>query len=144
MSGTGTKRPAGFTLIELLVVIAIIATLIALLVPAVQKVREAAARTQCENNLKQLGLACHNYCDVYRGLPPGKLTVKVGKNTYQHSWVPSILPFVEQQEIYNKYNFNLNWDNPANPVSPHSSELRHALLCDRPRQHRSRYRRRHR
>ena len=102
--GTCPRRLA-FTLIELLVVIAIIAILIALLVPAVQKVREAAARTQCANNIKQIGLAMHGYHDARKVLPPG--LVWGGGNTAYYSnprsnWFPLILPYVEQTSVYNQ------------------------------------------
>ncbi len=92
-------RRLGFTLIELLVVIAIIAILIALLVPAVQKVREAAARAQCQNNLKQLGLACHNFHDVRKKLP----YTRSGGGQNRHTWATLLLPFIEQDPVHTAY-----------------------------------------
>jgi prepilin-type N-terminal cleavage/methylation domain-containing protein/prepilin-type processing-associated H-X9-DG protein len=100
----------GFTLIELLVVIAIIAVLIALLVPAVQKVREAADRTQCSNNLKQLALALHNYENVYNAFPPGRTL----DSPPLHSWAAFLLPYIEQENVFKIYKFDVDWNNPAN------------------------------
>jgi len=106
-----TAQRRGFTLIELLVVIAIIAVLIALLLPAVQAAREAARRAQCVNNLKQLGIAMHNYHDVVGSFPtsfwratfvPGTTTQD---GTNRHSWLTMILPYVEQTNVYNAMNF---------------------------------------
>ncbi len=96
------SRRVGFTLIELLVVIAIIAVLIALLLPAVQQAREAARRSQCNNNLKQMGLALHNYHDVYNALPFG---VRMGGGWGMSFWI-SILPYIEQGPLYNQVNWN--------------------------------------
>jgi prepilin-type N-terminal cleavage/methylation domain-containing protein len=97
----------GFTLIELLVVIAIIAVLIALLLPAVQQAREAARRTQCKNNLKQLGLALHNYHDTHNVFPYAQTPCCAGG----HTWVEMILPYIDNSPMYNQINFNVDITN---------------------------------
>lgn len=95
-------RQRGFTLIELLVVIAIIAILIALLLPAVQQAREAARRTQCKNNLKQIGLGLHNYHDVYDAFPIG---ARAGQG-WGVSWYVGVLPFIDQANVFNRLTFD--------------------------------------
>jgi type II secretory pathway pseudopilin PulG len=101
------QKRSGFTLFQLLLVLAILLILLALLLPAVQKVREAAARSQSANNLKQLGLATVNYADTYNMLPPG-----VDDNNF--SAMSKILPFLEQQNVYNAINFKKSIDDDAN------------------------------
>jgi len=105
------RAKKGFTLIELLVVIAIIAILIALLLPAVQQAREAARRSQCKNNLKQIGLALHNYHDVHNTLPPGVVldgdATGTGTNGNQFGWNSHILPFFDQAPLFKKFNTKL-------------------------------------
>jgi prepilin-type N-terminal cleavage/methylation domain-containing protein len=95
----------GFTLIELLVVIAIIAVLIALLLPAVQQAREAARRSQCKNNLKQVGLALHNYHDTFGTLPIGCRTDSAGQ--WGQSWWVAVLPYIDQAPLYNLWNHSV-------------------------------------
>jgi prepilin-type N-terminal cleavage/methylation domain-containing protein/prepilin-type processing-associated H-X9-DG protein len=97
----------GFTLIELLVVIAIIGVVIGLLTPAVQKVREAAARLQCTNNLKQMGVACHNYHDTNKSFPPGYLaSATYPATTPGWGWAAFLLPYIEQDTLYKQIDFN--------------------------------------
>lgn len=107
-------RRQAFTLVELLVVIAIIGVLIALVLPAVQQVREAANRARCANNLKQLGLALHLYHDSYELFPPGVVSDTSDLRYGRHSGLVFLLPFLEQKALFDRYNFALPWDDPAN------------------------------
>jgi prepilin-type N-terminal cleavage/methylation domain-containing protein len=99
------RRRRAFTLIELLVVIAIIAVLVALLLPAVQQAREAARRSQCKNNLKQMGLALHNYHDTFLNFPNGNVAT-APNGGWGMSWYMRILPYIDQAPVYNRLNFS--------------------------------------
>jgi prepilin-type N-terminal cleavage/methylation domain-containing protein len=113
-----SHRRHGFTLIELLVVIAIIAVLIALLLPAVQAAREAARRVQCVNNLKQIGLAMQNYHEAMGSFPIGRMgvgfTYPNSPDPNRRTWILSLMPYVEQNSIFQSTNFSLTWYFPQN------------------------------
>jgi prepilin-type N-terminal cleavage/methylation domain-containing protein len=117
----------GFTLIELLVVIAIIAVLIALLLPAVQAAREAARRIQCTNNMKQIGLALHNYHDTHGRFPPGSIQVATPNGSYRQPFLSALLPFIEQGNLYASFNYNLGFENPVN-ITTRASRV-NGFLC---------------
>jgi prepilin-type N-terminal cleavage/methylation domain-containing protein/prepilin-type processing-associated H-X9-DG protein len=133
------SRPA-FTLIELLVVIAIIAILIGLLLSAVQRVREAAARVKCQNNLKQIGLAIHNYENANGYYPIGWVLTRPKNNQPGRNYIVDLLPFLEQPAIHRLYNYALDWADPGNAtatqhsipilICPSSPELRVGMFVN--------------
>lgn len=124
-----TRNRKGFTLIELLVVIAIIGVLVALLLPAVQSAREAARRTQCFNNFKQLGLAMQNYEGALKRLPPGGIrsTQFLGLGSLGYSVQAYLLPYMEQTNLQNMIDFRFPWSDPVNLVS--QTTRVEAFLC---------------
>ncbi|WP_439620334.1 DUF1559 family PulG-like putative transporter [Gemmata sp.] len=129
MREPSSRRDRAFTLVELLVVVAIIAVLIALLLPAVQKVREAAARLKCQNNLKQIALALHNYESARGTFPPGNVVgaayVNTGSTadaTYYGAWSIYLLPHVEQDAVHSQYNYDeLNTRNSTSGSPPRNN-----------------------
>jgi prepilin-type N-terminal cleavage/methylation domain-containing protein/prepilin-type processing-associated H-X9-DG protein len=109
---------SGFTLVELLVVIAIVGILVGLLLPAIQSARETARRASCQNNLKQVGLALHNFADVYGVFPASGWTKRgPGNPAGKHvGWRPLTLPYIEQDNVRRLYDFEMNWWEGSNPT----------------------------
>lgn len=124
------NRQVGFTLVELLVVIAIIGILVALLLPAVQAAREAARRTQCNNNLKQLALGLHNYHDTFRKFPAGYYQIPTGAAN-ESTWITHILPFIEQKPLYDGITAWVAFGSPSPGTGVHkvTSTFIPGLLC---------------
>ncbi len=120
------NRQRGFTLIELLVVIAIIAILIALLLPAVQQAREAARRSSCKNNMKQLGLALHNYHDVHSAFPSGRMRTAASEYL-GHQTHTMLLPYFDQAPLYNQMDFTIGFNSAPNFAA--GETVLTALLC---------------
>jgi len=122
MAQRDLQRRTGFTLVELLVVIAIIGILIALLLPAVQAAREAARRSQCTNNLRQMGLACHSFHDAQKCVPPSRTAsggfplLGIPANAY-NSWAPWLLPYLELGNLMNQYNQKLHFGHASNRIA---------------------------
>jgi prepilin-type N-terminal cleavage/methylation domain-containing protein/prepilin-type processing-associated H-X9-DG protein len=125
------RRRSAFTLIELLVVIAIIGVLIALLLPAVQKVREAANRTRCANNLKQLALAAHHYHDTQGQFPNGLHTVDTADGLYANGtcWEVELLPYFEQDNLKNRWSYDDFRSNVAGDLAATTAQILDVLLC---------------
>jgi prepilin-type N-terminal cleavage/methylation domain-containing protein len=118
---TNNRHCHGFTLIELLIVISVIAVLVALLLPAVQQARESARRTQCRNNLMQIGLALRNYESVHECLPPGSVDpnrpIQNDGKGYNFGWLVQILPHLEQTNLYEKLDFSVSVYDPKNALA---------------------------
>ena len=131
-----SRRREAFTLVELLVVIAIIGILIALLLPAVQAAREAARRIQCANNLKQLGLALHNYHAAMRSFAPGAVGVDPNTASYSGGRIRTpfcvfVLPYIEATAQYNLYDFSKHWYQQRNSAANNNLQERTDCSCVR-------------